>query len=114
MSVRGRTIGGWRAGALHCRVAEERIDKTQGRPKVVGCVDEGEPPSNATEEPCRGMGTSTHGRGTSIRCVRELRTQETPRPPGTAECGFGKGGGAKKANPITTLRQQCQDTGTVV
>ena len=63
-SALGRTIGGRRTGVLRRKAAEERVDKAQGGPKVVGGVDKGENPSGCF--------------------ARSLRTRETPVLLGTA------------------------------
>ena len=62
-SAQGRTVGGWRTGVLRRKAVEERVDKAQGGPEVVGGVDGGENPSS-----CR---------------TRLSRTQETLVPLGT-------------------------------
>ena len=86
LSMLGRTIGGWRSGALHCRVVEDRINEMQGGPKAVGCVDEGEVPSNTMDQ------------DRLVRQSVELVNMSAPT----------------KAKTMTTSRQQCQATGTVV
>ena len=63
----GRTIGGQSAGGSRRRAAEKRVDEAQGRPRVVGNVDEGEHPPDTVEEPSRWAITSARGRGTSGR-----------------------------------------------
>ena len=54
---------------LRCRTAEERINKAQGRPEAMGCVDEGEAPSNTKEETCQGG--NKHARPRNKRLLRE-------------------------------------------